>query len=276
MLVAGLLFAGMGMCVKLGSQYFSTMELVFYRSLFGLFFVGAIVKMRGDSLATVNLRMHLSRGLTGLASLSLYFYSMTQLPVATAVTLNYTSSMFLTLITLLWYREPIRLRLVFAILLGFVGVMLLLRPTITGSQLPAGLLGLVSGFISALAYLNIKQLSAIGEPDARVVFYFSFVSTIISGVVLCFHEFHPINAQGAGLLLGVGLFATLAQLAMTRAYRVGKTLIVSAFAYSTVVFASILGAVFLRELLSLSSWIGIVVIVVAGLLAMHESTGTSD
>jgi drug/metabolite transporter (DMT)-like permease len=276
MLVAGFFFAVMGIGVKLGASEFSALELVFYRSLFGLIFIAAIIKVRGGSLATSHGRMHVSRGLSGLASLAFYFYAMTQLPVATAVTLNYTSPMFLTLVTVLWYRERVRPQLFVAILLGFVGVILLLQPTIDESQLPAGLLGLTSGFLASIAYVNIKQLSATGEPDWRVVFYFCLICTVISGVILCFYEFHAISLRGAGILLGIGACATVAQLALTRAYRVGKTLVVGSLAYSTVVFASVLGLVLLREVLPWSSWAGIAVIIVAGLFAVHESGGTSD
>jgi drug/metabolite transporter (DMT)-like permease len=276
MLVAGFFFAVMGICVKLGADEFSALELVFYRSLFGLVFIAAFIKVRGGSLATTNLRMHLSRGLAGLGSLAFYFYAMTQLPIATAVTLNYTSPMFLTLITVLWYRERVRPRLAFSILLGFVGVILLLRPTISESQLPAGLLGLTSGFMASVAYVNVKQLSAIGEPDWRVVFYFCLICTMISGAILCFDTFHAITLRGAGVLLAMGVAATIAQLALTRAYRVGKTLLVGSLAYSTVVFASILALVLLKEVLPWSSWIGIAIIIAAGLFAARESASTSD
>jgi drug/metabolite transporter (DMT)-like permease len=276
MLVAGFFFAVMGICVKLGSNEFSALELVFYRSLFGLVFIAAIIKARGGTLATSQGRMHVSRGLAGLASLSFYFYCMAQLPVATAVTLNYTSPMFLALITVLWHRERVRPQILLAIVLGFVGVILLLRPTINESQLPAGLLGLTSGFLASIAYLNIKQLSATGEPDWRVVFYFCLICTVISGIVLCFHEFHAISLHGAAVLLAIGICATIAQLALTRAYRIGKTLVVGSLAYSTIVFAALLALVLLEEVLPWSSWLGIAIIVAAGLFAARESGGTSD
>jgi drug/metabolite transporter (DMT)-like permease len=276
MLVAGFFFAVMSICVKLGSSEFSALELVFYRSLFGLVFIAGIIKFRGGTLATSHGRMHVSRGLSGLASLSFYFYSLTQLPVATAVTLNYTSPMFLALITVLWYRERVRPQISIAILLGFAGVILVLRPAISASQLPAGLLGLTSGFLASIAYLNVKQLSATGEPDWRVVFYFCLICTVISGVLLFFYEVHAVTLRGAAILLAIGACATIAQLALTRAYRIGKTLVVGSLAYSTVVFASVLGLILLEEVLPWSSWLGIAIIIAAGLFAARESGGTSD
>lgn len=276
MLVASLLFAAMGICVKFASEYFSAIELVFYRSFLGLIFIGGIITLRKGSLATTHFRMHVSRGLTGFVSLALYFYAMTQLPVATAITLNYTSAMFLALITVLWYREKVKLRLVLAVSLGFIGVIFLLKPTINQSQLPIGLLGLISGFFAAVAYLNVKQLSGLNEPDWRVVFYFCLTSTILSALIACFYGFHVITLRGGLLLLLMGTFATLAQLSLTRAYRVGQTLVVSALAYSTIVFTAILGMIFLNEMLSFWSWVGAGIIVAAGLLATQASASTSD
>ena len=162
--MAGLLFGCMGVFVKLGAAYFSSAELVFYRSLIGLAVIYPIIKIQGLSLATPNWRMHLWRGLSGFVALMLFFYSIAQLPLATAVTLNYTSPLFLALLTTLVLKERPRVLLIFALLLGFGGVVLLLRPTLHQDQLTAGLMGLVSGFLAGIAYLNVKQLGQLNEP----------------------------------------------------------------------------------------------------------------
>ncbi len=277
MLVAGIFFGTMALFVKLGSQHFSALELVFYRSLTGLLFIAGMARYSGVSLGTCNIRMHLGRGIAGLSALGLYFYAMTRLPLATATTLNYTSPMFLTLITILWQREKVRPALVAAILLGFVGVILLLKPAVSASQLPIGLLGLMSGCLSAIAYLNIKQLAAAGEPDSRVVFYFSTISTLVAGILIpALDEFHAVSLRGAGLLLALGACATIAQLCMTRAYRTGRTLVVGGFAYSTIVFSALNGWLFLGEVLAWSSWLGMAIIIGAGLLAVRHSTPRND
>jgi drug/metabolite transporter (DMT)-like permease len=271
MLVAGLLFAVMGTLVKLGAKQFSALELVFYRSLFALIVIATAVMVRKASLSTPNLRLHLSRSLCGIVAMTCYFYAMTQLPIATAITLSNTSSLFLALITLLWFRERPQARLILAVMLGFLGVIFLLRPTLNASQLPAGLLGLAAGLFSAIAFLNTKRLSNADEPDWRVVFYFSLFSTMITGLILSFHEFHSIDFQGGFVLLGIGASATLAQLTMTRAYRLGNTLVVGSFAYSAIVFATLMGFVFFDELLAVSSWVGMTIVMVAGLIAIYQS-----
>ena len=267
MVVAGFLFGLMGVFVKLGAQYFSSAELVFYRSLFGLLVIWLIVKAQGLPLATPNWRMHAWRGLSGFVALMLFFYAIGALPLATAVTLNYTSPLFLAFFSTLVLKERPHWPLVLAIALGFVGVTLLLRPTLHQDQVFAGLLGLGSGFLAGLAYLNVKQLGQMGEPEWRVVFYFTLISTVGGAVWMLAHHFHPVTPRGFLLLLGLGTSATLAQLAMTRAYRQGKTLVVGSLAYSTVVFAALWGIVLWDEVLSPLSWFGIALIILSGVIA---------
>src|SRR5574340_61206 len=276
MVVAGFLFGLMGVFVKLGSAHFSSAELVFYRSLIGLVVISAIIKSRRHPIATVHWRMHVWRGLSGFFALMLFFYSISQLPLATAVTLNYTSPLFLALLTALVLKERPQLPLLFAILLGFAGVVLLLRPTLHHDQLVAGLTGLASGALAGVAYLNVKQLGQLGEPEWRVVFYFTLVCTIGAGMWMLLHHFHSVTAKGLLILLGMGTTATLAQLAMTRAYRLGRTLVVGSLAYSTVVFASLLGIALWGETLSATSWLAILLIVVSGIVSMRAAPRLGD
>ena len=267
MIVAGLLFGLMGVCVKLGSAYFSSAELVFYRSLIGLVVIFGIVRVQGLSLATPHVASHLWRGLSGFLALMLFFYALSALPLATAITLNYTAPLFLSLLLTFWLKEHVHWRLISAILVGFVGVILLLRPSLHAAQIKAGLMGLTSGFLASFAYLNVKQLGAMGEPEWRVVFYFTLFSTIGAGAWMLIHQFHALSWKTLPILIGLGTTATLAQLAMTRAYRLGKTLVVASFAYTTVIFASLFGILLWDEWLSPMSWLGIALIVTSGVLS---------
>mgnify|MGYP000846820387 FL=1 len=267
MLVAGFMFTCMGICVKLGARYFSPAELVFYRSFVGLLAIWIIVRVRGNSLATPYWRQHLNRSLSGFGALSMYFYTIAALPLATAVTLNYTSSLFIALISTLMLRERPPWQLLLAVLLGFVGVVALLNPTLHSDQLLDGMIGLVSGVLAAIAMINVRSLGRIGEPEWRVVFYFSLVSTVGAGVWMSLHRFSPITLPGLALIIGMGSAATLAQLALTRAYSRGRTLVVASLAYSTVAFASIAGLLLWGDWLSPSSWLGVVAIVLSGLIS---------
>ena len=269
MLVAGALFATMGTIAKFLGAYFTGAELALYRSLIAFLLLGAFVALKRVSLATPFWKGHIWRGVTGTISLIGYFYAMTKLPLATAITLNYTSPIFLTILSTILLKEKFSLRLVLAIVLGFVGVALLLRPTFEGEHAHAGFIGLASGFFAACAYVNVKKLGDAGEPEWRVVFYFAVAGTIGSALfqALTEFEFHPINAANAACLLALGLVATVAQLAMTRAYHSGNTLVVGAFAYSTVIFASLAGIVFFNEVLPPIAWFGMAIIILSGILA---------
>lgn len=271
MLLAGLLFGCMGVFVKLGAAYFSHIELVFYRSLFGLLLVYPIMRQQRVGVATQHWRNHFWRSISGSVALALFFYCITVLPLATAVTLNYTAPLFLTILTMLVFKDKFHLPLTIAIMLGFCGVVLLLQPTLQRDQLLPGLLGLISGFLAGVAYLNIRQLAVIGEPDTRTVFYFSLIALIGSSVWMLFDAVHAVTLQGFAILLGLGSTATLAQLAMTRAYRTGRTLVVGSLAYSTIIFASLFGMLLWDETLSLSSWLGMAFIIASGVLSLRLS-----
>ncbi len=273
MLIAGALFATMGVFAKLLAGQFSGAELAMYRSAFGLLAIGAFVLWRRQTLKTQFAAGHLWRGLTGTISLIAYFYAMTVLPLATAITLNYTSPIFLTMLSTFLLKEKFSPRLLAAVALGFVGIALLLRPTLSNDQWVVGLIGLASGFFAACAYVNVKKLGDAGEPEWRVVFYFSvagsFGGALTQGVA---GEFHSVTAQNLWALLAIGLSATLAQLAMTRAYHSGNTLLVGTFAYSTVIFAALGGWLVFNERLPPLSWLGMAVVVISGLLAKRATT----
>lgn len=267
MLVAAFLFACMGVLVKLSADYFTTIELVFYRSLMGVGITSLFVRYHQLTFRTDHLKIHCWRGLSGLGSLLLFFYCITELPLATAISLNYTWPLFLALFSTLILKEQLHWSLVFTVALGFIGVIVLLRPTLHDEHRIAALMGLASGFFAAVAYMNVRHLGNLGESEWLVVFYFTLISTLITGLWLLLTAFNPVTQQNIHLLLGLGFTATLAQLAMTRAYRMGTTLVVSSLGYSTVLFASILGLLIWKEILPPVAWLGIGLIILGGTLS---------
>jgi drug/metabolite transporter (DMT)-like permease len=267
MLVAAFMFACMGVLVKLSAMYFSSTELVFYRSLFGVGMTYIVIRYYRLPVRTQYWRMHCWRGITGLVSLLMFFYCLTELPLATAISLNYTWPLFVALFSTLILKERIHWPLIWAILLGFIGVILLLRPALPDDHWIASIMGMASGFFAAIAYINVKQLGNLGESEWHVVFYFTLISTLVTGVWLSFTVFSPITWHGLLLLLSIGMTATFAQLAMTRAYHQGITLIVTALGYSTVLFASLWGMLLWNEVLSLIAWLGMGLIILGGSLS---------
>ena len=275
MVAASLLFACMGVCVKLGSAQFSAAELVFARGAIALLMIFAYVRIAGLSLATPHWRTHMARGLSGFISLVMYFYAIGLIPLATAVTLNYTSPLFLAMLLAFWLRERIRPLLFVALAGGFIGVILLLRPSWNDGQVAGGLFGLASGVIASVAYLNVRKLGELGEPEWRTVFYFSLIAAVgglpwaVWGLAGNWNgqPLRAVDARSWLLLCGVGGFGALAQLCMTRAYKRGKTMVSASLAYSTVVFASLFGMWLWNETLPVMALAGMALILASGISA---------
>jgi len=271
MLAAASLFACMGALVKLGAPHFSSGELVFYRSFFGLLVVYAMLHRSRIRLSTFHWRTHLWRGLSGTVAMLLFFHCITVLPLATAITLNYTSSLFLSLLTVLVLKEKFHLPMSIALATGFAGVVVLLQPTLQHEQFADGLLGVASGLLAGIALMNVRHLGMLGEPGMRVVFYFNLIATVASALWILGDELHTVALLDLPLLIAIGASATFAQLFMTRAYRTGQTLVVGSLAYTTIVFSALFGLFFWHEHLSIEAWLGMGLIIASGVLSLKLS-----
>lgn len=264
MIVASFLFACMGVCVKLGSVQFSTGELVFYRGFVGLVMMFVLSRVRAIPLATPHWRLQLSRSVSGSLALMCYFFAIGALPIATAVTLSYTSPIFMALLLAVFMGERLRWPTLLSVVIGFSGVMVLLRPTLAAGQELGAMVGLVGGALASLAYISVRELGRAGEPEVRTVFWFSLITTALG---LGWALTGPVNIPNwreAAIVLGVGLFGALAQLAMTRSYRYGRTVVSANLSYSTVIFASFFGALVWGDQLPLSAWVAIGLIIASG------------
>ena len=287
MVLATVLFACMGVCVKLASAHFGTAAVVGMRGFVGAVMMAAIAWGSGTSLRTSVPRLHVQRGLSGVFALSLWFYCIGHLPLATAVTLNYMSSVWMAVFLIgqmAWARQQgqdgrrVDPRLVVAIAVGFAGVALVLHPTLAREQLGAGVVGLVSGILAAMAYVQVTALGRAGEPEVRVVFYFSLMGTVLGAGMgaIAWCQAPPtlqrpaladIPAIAWAELIGVGAFATIAQLLMTRAYARGSMLVNASLQYLGIVHASLFGMWLFQEHLGLDSLLGMALIVGAGMAA---------
>ncbi|MDP3423562.1 MAG: DMT family transporter [Burkholderiaceae bacterium] len=275
MVLGAFLFASMGVCIKFASSHFNNFELVFYRGLIGLVFMWVLTRARGVSLVTRVPSMHLWRSVVGVTALSTWFFAIGHLPLATAMTLNYMSSVWLATFVLggalLLQRKGEAVRqqgpLVLTVLAGFGGVALMLRPTLANDQLFAGLVGLMSGIFSAFAYLQVSALAKVGEPETRTVFYFSVGATVVGAVGAVVTGWSTWVWPHALWLLPIGLLAVLGQLCMTRAYSSGATLVVANLQYTGIVFAAFYSIWIFQDHLPLLGWVGMALIVASGVVA---------
>ena len=274
MVLASFLFATMGVGVKIASENFNTFELVCYRGLISMLFMWFMMRARGVTLATKVPMMHVWRATIGVLSLGSWFYAIAHLPLATAMTLNYMSGVWIAAFIVggaMFYSSAKDAKsqgpLLLTVLCGFAGVVMTLRPTMDQNQLFAGVIGLLSGMGAALAYMQVTVLGRLGEPEERTVFYFALGSAIAGGIGLLFTGLSPAaswSSAGAWWLVPIGILASLGQWSMTRAYSKGSTLVVATMQYSGIVFASIYSLALFGDNIPSLGWAGIVVIVVSG------------
>lgn len=275
MVLGAFFFATMAVGVKVASGSFNTFELVFYRGLVSVVFMSLILRARGTPLRTPVPMMHAWRSIIGVLALGSWFYAIAHLPLATAMTLNYMSGVWVAAFVvggaLLYGQAQRQGPLMLTVLAGFAGVVMMLRPTLDQNQLFAGLVGLLSGMGAALAYIQVTALGKIGEPEGRTVFYFS-VGTATAGLIgVAFTggltPWSAVSWQAASWLVPIGVLASLGQWCMTRAYSRGPTLLVANLQYSGIVFAAFYSLLLFGDQIPLLGWAGMGLIVLSGLAA---------
>ena len=226
MLVAGLLYTLLAICIKWGVDTYSVYEIVFYRSLFGIAMVLYLCRKKHIPLRTPMLGTHIMRNALATTNLCLGAYITWLLPLAMAQILNYTCPLFFaTLIvieTLLSGRRVVW-GLLGSLIAGFAGVCLIVRPDVAGTMLLPMLLGLVVGASGGSADWLVKKMGEKEEPAERIVFWFVVAGLLVGFVGIILGDgFHALDIKGFLILFGVGVFGTLGQYTMTLALKNGE------------------------------------------------------
>ncbi|WP_288776773.1 DMT family transporter [Psychrobacter sanguinis] len=269
MIVAAFLFALMNILVKNAAVQLdmNPYELAFWRSVLPALMIFCGTLIRGQTLKTPFFLGHMKRSVAGTTALLLAFYGLSQLPLATSVTLNYTSVVFIAILSIVWLKETPSLKTWIALLMGLAGICLMLKPAFESDRLIETLITLSGGIFTAFALLQVRALSFMGEPAWRIVFYFSAVAAAISALLATWAGWQSLTLESLPYMIGIGGTGLLAQLAMTHAYHVGQKFTVAALSYLTVVFAAIYGVVFAGETIGLIEVLGIVAVILAGVVS---------
>lgn len=266
MVLSALLFALMSVAVKVSAATLPNAVVVFFRSSVGL--LTLLPWIVGVDLRTRHLREHLIRSLAGIGSMYCFFYALAHLGLADAVLLNYSLPLFMPFVESAWLGEEFPRRLWTPVLVGFLGVILILRPG-TGLVQPVALIGLLSALLAAVAQVGVRRLTRT-EPVARIVFYFAASATVLSALPLAGTWRTP---QGAvwWAVIAMGATATAGQLALTRAYAHAPAAQVGPFIYSSVAFAGALDWLFWDKLPDAFTLAGSVLVGGAGILSLRLS-----
>lgn len=211
---------------------------------------------------------HVARNLAGGLAMWLSFYAMANLPLSLAFSLNYTGPLFIAGCAIIrgdmLRRDLVRLT---AVALGFMGVIAILQPTIQQEQWLAGMIGLLSGACAAVAWLQLRELGRAKEPEWRTVLIFSLFTSLSSVAALAVEGWAALGASAWAALVGMGLLGMLGQLALTRAYGSGSTLLTAALHYSTIVFATLLGYALWDDRPGPLAGLGIALVIASGVLS---------
>jgi drug/metabolite transporter (DMT)-like permease len=237
MVGSALAFALMSAGLKMASREVPTTMLVFFRNVVALGLLWPWVsRQRGVGLATRHLRGHLVRGISGLAAMTCFFFTLGRLRLADATLLNQSYPLFLPIIERAWLGERVPSRAWRSLALGFLGVLFILKP---GSSVfsAVALVGLLSALFAAIAQVGIRQLTYT-EPVVRIVFYFGLIATVGSALAVPWGWKTP-SPPTFAWLVAAGALATAGQLSLTRAYVHAPAATVGPFIYTGVVFAAL-------------------------------------
>lgn len=267
-LLAEFLFVSMGAASKLASATLPNESVVFFRNLLGtLLLLPWLLRYGIGHLATRHFRFHLLRAVAGLSAMYCFFYTLANMPLAEAVLFKLTSPLYIPLIALFWLAEPITGKVRWAVLLGFFGVALVLRPGFEAIT-PVAFIALIGAFLVAIVKVTLRRLGGT-EPYTRTVFYFSVLSTFISAVPVSFNWVTP-SGDTWGILLLMAACGTVAQLSISHAYARAPAGSLGPFTYVAVIFATFYGWLLWDELPDLLTYTGAGLIVAAGILASQR------
>jgi drug/metabolite transporter (DMT)-like permease len=282
MLFASVLFAGMGVFAKLLSESLPSLEVVFFRNVFGVFLIGASIFAKPMKHKGKKPLLLLFRGVMGFLALLCFFYNIAHIPLGEAMTYSKTSPIFTALFAFVFLKEALGKRGWFALFIGFFGIVLITDPFNTPLD-RYDILGILSGIGAALAYTSVKELKKYYDTRA-IVLSFMGVGTIGPVILMAISEYVDIKeldfmfgkfSMPTGIMwiyiFFMGLLATFAQVFMTKAYGASKAGIVGTISYSNIIFSIIFGIVFLNDPLpELVKILGIILIVISGILVSRR------
>jgi drug/metabolite transporter (DMT)-like permease len=269
------LLSVMDAMIKWLSDGFPTSQIIFFRTTFGL--LPLVVALRGagglGALATRRLPMHIARGLIGAAAAFTFFYAFKVMPLADAYAIAFASPLFITALSVPMLAEHVGVRRWIAVAVGFLGILVMLRP---GASDLAGLLSLgalaalAGTFFYAVAVLLIRKMSST-ETNAAIILYGSLVGILASGLVMI-PDFVEPNGPDLALLIATGVLGGCGTLAMTEAFRIAPAAVIAPFEYTAMVWAVVLGYWLWGDLPDAFIIAGSAIVVASGLYIFRRET----
>ncbi|MGF1475699.1 MAG: DMT family transporter [Geminicoccaceae bacterium] len=268
------MFQVMAALVKALGDDYPVGQLIFARSAFALIPLAVLIYADGGLkiLATAKPRAHLGRTVAGMCAMVCGFTALSLIPFANAVAIGFAATLFTTVLATLLLGEKLRIYRISAVVVGFVGVVVMLSRALQFDQGSAmfwgSTLALAGSLFVAFATISIRHL-AHSEPPAAIIFYFTAACTIAGALTLPFAYRVP-DALDALLLVAIGIFGGFGQILMTNAYRLGQANLLAPFDYTAMVFAVLIGLVIFGEMPTVTVLAGSAIVIAAGLFIFER------
>ena len=266
--LAGFCATLMNVVIREAARELHPFEITFFRCLFGFaVMIPWIARAGGAALKTRKIGYYTLRGVVALISMLTWFYGITLVPLSTATALNFTAPLFSTLGAALVLGETVRFRRWAALAVGFLGVLIVLRPGTETLDLNACLI-IVSAFTSGMGVVTVKFLVRTDSPNAIVTYLMLYLMPLSLVPALFVWQWPSPSALGWLVLLG-GL-GTLSHLSVARGYGSVDASACTPFEFLRLPFAAILGYAIFAEVTDLWTWVGALVIASSSIYVAHR------
>lgn len=274
MVTAAAIFGVMDALVKWLSASYSTVQIMFFRSLFAFPPILGMLWSSGAGLGglrTTRLAGHALRSLYGCAAMVFFFHAYRVMPLADVTAIAFAAPIFIAGLSVWLLGERVGLHRWSAIVVGFVGMLIIVRPG-QGGIATDSMVVVLATLLYALAMIQIRKLAAT-EPSTAIAFYFTAFCTLWTALALPWFWVTPVAALDWMLLMAVGLLGGTAQLFMTRAFALAPVSVVAPFDYTHLLWSVLLGWYLFGDFPDAATWTGATVVIASGLYILYRETG---
>jgi drug/metabolite transporter (DMT)-like permease len=268
-LVSCCFFAGMWSAIRVASATMHPFELVFWRNSLGLLFLLPFLLWQGDRgwLRTSRPFVHMRRAASGMIATLATFYAVVHAPMATAISISYAAPLFATIAAVLFFGETIRIRRISALIIGFAGILIVLRPG--AIPMSAGIAAaMIASVATAFSIISVKQLT--NSEDQRTIVFYSFALMLLPSLIIAWPYLHWPQGKGWLLILPIGLLAVLGQSTLVRAYSLAETSALLPYDFVRFILVVAIGIIWFGERFDVFTLLGGSIILVSTLYLAHR------
>ena len=268
MIIATVLFSVMHASIKYMSSSLHPFEIAFFRNLFGLIVIAPwFIRYGLEPLKTKKIKLHLARSFFNVIAMLSFFYSLSIAPLADVASLAFTAPLFASILAVVFLKEIIGIKRIIAIILGFIGAIIVIDPVYSSIN-NGHILTLLSASVWSVSLIIIKILGRT-ESSVTITSYMVIIMIPLSGIAALFYWETP-TINDLIFLVIIGISGTAAQMLLAQALRQGDTSIIMPFDFLKLIWAVGIGYLFFFEVPSLNTWLGSIIIFLSTLYIAYR------